>query len=334
MNESRSKEESPRNVIRNAVAKKWGHQTSQKGPERINWWESKDIRGHVNRLVCGEPGLTVPSQGAVKLMQSRWPGRVFRRGVSVGAGIGSKEMRLMRNGLVERFDVFELSEVRIERGRQDAKTLGLSERITFRNDNAFDIGLSDTFDFVHWNNSLHHMFDVVDAVRWSYDVLVSGGVFFMDDYVGPSRMQWSDRAIEIASRVRMLLPDRLLLNPHKPGQNEILRRHAQRPSAKRIEREDPSEAADSDRILYAVRKFFPDALIIPTGGVIYHLALPNVLHNFDESNAEDRALLQSLLLIDELCLQIPGIETHYAVALGTKDNSSLKPLLTPGTELD
>ncbi len=77
---------------------------------------------------------------------------------------------------------------------------------------------------------------------------------------------------------------------------------------------DPSEAADSDKILDCIRLVFPDAEIIPTGGVVYHLALNDVLANFDDER--DATLLQSLLLLDA-ALAGAG-HSQYAVALAMK----------------
>lgn len=77
---------------------------------------------------------------------------------------------------------------------------------------------------------------------------------------------------------------------------------------------DPTEAADSARILGAVRTMFPDAEVIPTGWIIYHMALDDILSSFDEHL--DAPLLQSLLLLNEI-LAVNG-QTHYAVALAVK----------------
>ena len=53
-----------------------------------------------------------------------------------------------------------------------------------------------------------------------------------------------------------------------------------------------------------------------TGGAIYHAALSDVLHNIDEDDATDRALLDLTLQIDRLLAE-QG-ETHYAVAVAEK----------------
>lgn len=81
---------------------------------------------------------------------------------------------------------------------------------------------------------------------------------------------------------------------------------------------DPTECANSERIVKAIGKWFPDAEIMPTGGVIYHLALSNVLHNIDER--EESYLLDLLLIIDDLCIGLG--ETHYGVAVAKKKPAS------------
>ena len=72
------------------------------------------------------------------------------------------------------------------------------------------------------------------------------------------------------------------------------------------------------RILSAVRTWFPDAEILPTGGIVYNLVLSDVLANFDEADPVDRARLEQLLDLDWALTQVPGLETHYAVALAFK----------------
>jgi SAM-dependent methyltransferase len=240
--------------------------------------------------------------------------------VSVGCGTGFKEMKLIEQGLVEKFMLFELSEERIRQGRELAERLGFSERVTFYNDDAFKRVEPCSVDLVHWNNSLLHMLDVDHAIAWSYDVLSRGGMFYMDDYVGPSRFQWSERSLEIASRIRKIFPADYLANPYYPeGSGMVLSNVIKRPDPNIIEKKDPSEAADSERIIDSVMKWFPNAKITFTGGIAYHLALSDILSNFNEQDEKDKALLDLCMVIDELCTYIPDLESHYAVAIAIKE---------------
>jgi SAM-dependent methyltransferase len=225
-------------------------------------------------------------------------------------------MALIRQGIVKRFDLFDLSSARLARARLLAEECEVADRVDFFQENAFKATSSESYDFVHWNNSMHHMPRADAAVAWSRRILRSDGVFFMDDYVGASRFQHSDRSLRIASMVRSALPERYLTDPENPDQ--LLPKNLDRPDKKLLAREDPSEAADSDRILPSVRRCFPNAEITLTGGVVYHLALSDVLANFDDER--DKALLGVLLVLDDVCVDIS--ETHYATALAFKTDRS------------
>lgn len=62
-----------------------------------------------------------------------------------------------------------------------------------------------------------------------------------------------------------------------------------------MNRYDPSEAADSDSILPAIREVFANPVIIPTGGLVYLLYLTGILSNIEEESA----LLKHLLDVDD-----------------------------------
>lgn len=301
------------------ISEHWAQRTEAPKPTRINWWESKIVHQHINRLVSGADSATA-GQGLIDRVKQISGGKPFECGVSVGCGIASKEFRLLQQGVVKRFVLFELSEARIARGKELAEQRGLGGRVEFRSDDAFSAFDAGAFDFVHWDNSLHHMFDVMDAVRWSHHVLRPGGLFYMYDFVGPTRWQWTDKSLDLIERIRTLLPERMLTDPWYPDRHDTptLKTRIPRKTPERIMRDDPSEAADSGRILEAVEKYFPQAEVKRIGGVIYHLGLSHIYHNIDESNEEDRAILRLLLLMDELCLEVPGIECHYATALAFK----------------
>lgn len=305
--------------VRSQVGRFWDRVSTSERPRRTRWWEIPTIVRHVNRRICGQAldhvgdGLIVRARSALEERGSPLP---LSRAISVGGGHGHKEMRLLEAGLVEHVDIYELSEQRIEQGRGRARASGLEGRITFHLDDAFEAVRRPEYDLVHWNNSLHHMLDVDRAVLWSRQVLRPGGLFYMEDYVGPNRFQYDARTRAVASAVRAALPDRLLRNPQH--QDELLPRTINNISAARLAEADPSEAPQSDRILGAVRVHFPNAEIVSTGGVIYNLALKDAVANFDEADPGDAARLESLLLLDAVATETMEIQTHYAVALAFK----------------
>lgn len=307
--------------LQKKIGKKWSDYFEQDHQARIRWWQSSYILKCINEKVAGKP-LEGASQGLVCRAKEIADGRnPFRLGVSVGCGNSGKEISCIIQGLVDTFVLFELSPVCIKQGKELARKVGVEDKVHFVLGDAFETVIGEEcFDLVYWNNSLHHMLDVEKAVRWSYHVLKKGGLFFMDDFVGPNRFQWSEKMLTIASRVRSSLPEKYLVMPgmsrnadlSKPMQ--LFPKVLKRPNVQDIISDDPSEAADSEQIIPSVKRCFPNAEITLTGGVVYHLALSDILQNFDE--VEDKFILDILMIIDDLCADLG--ETHYATALAIK----------------
>lgn len=291
----------------------WSEKAKRRGLPKIRWWEFPAILRHINQIVCVKPvdGFSKGLQLELKKM-----GRVFEHGVSVGCGDGTKEFELMKEGIVKRFTLFELSTEMIKQARRKAESLGLLDRVELIQGDCFLHEFTEKVDLVHWNNSLHHMLDTKKAIKWSYDILSPGGVFYMDDFVGPTRFQWSDEALKLGTRIRRVLPKDFLKDPHRKGR--YLSRELTRPNARRLKDSDPSEAADSSSIMQSVKEYFPNAKIKLTGGLIYHATLNDILHNINESDEKDKAILELSLIIDELSLN-SGVESQYAAVIALKE---------------
>jgi len=292
----------------------WSAQYNNKPTKLVTeWWESDYIVRRINHRICGKY-LSGVSAGLHQRALDQFGERVpFSRGVSIGCGIAYKERAAIQCGLVEHFTLFELSSVAIERGRQAAADAGLSDQMDFRLEDGFTSETrEEVYDLVYWNNSLHHMLDVKAALEWSWRVLKKGGVLLMDDFVGPTLMQWSDKLMQINTTVRQSLPPKYLHHPTQPGY--MFPAVVTRLDPQAIQASDPSECADSSNILPELRRLFPGAWIQNTGGGIYLLGLNGVQHNI--LAAQDFALLEQLLELDDLCAAHG--ETAYAVAIAVK----------------
>ena len=294
--------------LRTAAAH-WTKQSEQPVAARTRWWHIPAIVRHVNRIYCGEP-VEGRAAGDIALLRGRLNGRTFDSAVSIGCGTGAKEIALLRAGLVSRFELYEISETRVREGKEMSLKYGVQDRIDWHTE-ALDFATDErhaTFDLVYWSDALHHMLDVDAAVSWSRRLLRPDGYLYINDFVGPDRMQWSDEALAIGSRVLQLLPPRLLRRAD--GRRGRLPRVVSRPDPEALAADDPTECADSSDILPAIQRHFDDPWIKLTGGTIYHGALNNVIANFTE---QDERLLETLLLLDEVCAMAG--HSHYAVVL-------------------
>jgi glycosyltransferase involved in cell wall biosynthesis/SAM-dependent methyltransferase len=307
------------------------HWASTQSVPRSRWWMHPGILRHVNKVVCGS-SVDGPWTGLQQRMCELTEHGTFSCGISVGCGSAGKELALLQKGIVRHFDLYELCPERLEQGKREAARLGLTDRASFHARSPLAQNINEQYDLVYWNNALHHMPDALQALQWSRNCLLPGGWLVMDDYVGASRFQWPDSQLRIASRIRRALPDRLRqvcestdrathTNQSVPPK-QMFTSQVTRPSVAGMIASDPSEAADSANILPALKRIFPDARIIPTGGVIYNLALKDVIANFDD--VRDAALLADLLEYDAILAE-QG-ETQYACAFAHKQaEASIRP---------
>jgi SAM-dependent methyltransferase len=278
---------------------------------RVRWWEDETTTRHINGIV-GNGNLTQVHAAFHERITKFFRGRTSLQAISVGCGAGTKEMWLMQTVDITRFDLFDISSGNISFGKEEAARQGILNRVNLRAEDAFAADVGSDYDLVYWNNALHHMPNVVDALQWSHDRLKHGGLLAVDDFIGPDRFQWTDENMEWAARVRRNLPERFLRNPYAPDQ--LLPREIRRPTPEEVIASDPSEAVDSGRIEAALLEVFPNCEIVPTGGALYHLALNDIFCNFE--SGDDLALLRQILLLD-MALAEKGT-TQYAVAFGVK----------------
>lgn len=273
--------------------------------EGRRWTDSPAVIRYLTQLVCGEP-LDSMREGLIRLLRNISPALPYKRGISVACGLGNKEMSLLENNIVSHFTCYELSEEAVAAGTREAEKRGLGDRIRFHHADAFARDLTPGgFDFVYWDNAMHHMLDARAAMRWSKHLLARGGCFFMYDYVGPSRFQWTDEQFRMVRQVLESLDDAYFLIP---GTEYMWKKEPSKMSVEEMIAADPSEAADSDAILPAFRENFPSGTIIPLGGLIYVLGLDGILVNIPENSV----LLHKLLAIDA-SLSRHG-HNYYAVA--------------------
>jgi SAM-dependent methyltransferase len=211
---------------------------------------------------------------------------------------------------VEHFTVAEIAEARVQRGRELAQMRRLESRIEFHTVDALQKFREPAFDLVYWNNALHHMLDVRAALEWSRSVLVPGGVLYLNDFISTNRMQLSSRMLQVGSAFRRVLPAHLLRGRGRWRAGRLCTELTNvDPLA--LAARDPTECADSERILPELRALFPDHVLAPLGGVLYHTALNDVLANIDPDR--DSHWLDLAFELEHLCIEAGHFQ--YAAAI-------------------
>lgn len=293
----------PGGHMTNSVAQAFWDRDGARVFERpLRYWQHR----YLCSLVDAVATRTTGSPNEREMVSSRASKTRFSRAVSIGCGTAENEISYVRDELIDRLVLVELSPNQLSRAREIAVREGVSDRVETVIGGIQEASRYAPFDLVYWRKSLHHMPNCKEAIRWSVDSLSCGGRLFLNEYVGPNRLQMTTQMQAAGANVRKALDKKYLAvaGGYAPITPDF-------PSVDHWLKTDPTEAADSESILPGILKFAPGAKVYYQGGVVYHYALNDIIGNFSETSPEDRSILGSLMLYDE-ALSRQGLN-HFAI---------------------
>ena len=218
------------------------------------------------------PAFSLYALRRIDPLDPEWPvdwftlwlrGRRFRRGLSVGCGAGAFERDIARHGLCDRIDAFDASITSIRRARAEAAAAGYQDRIRYFVADFNRCSLPrQTYDIVFFHQSMHHVANLEELVDGVRDSLTVNGLVYLDEYIGPSRVEWSDERIAPQRAVFDRLPDEVKRIPSLPLP---------------IQADDPSEALRSSEIVSALEGAFEMRAFHGYGGNLLSVIYPHLV---------------------------------------------------------
>jgi len=253
-----------------------------------NWWDSEYLRHYISEQICGEAGL---EWGVPVALRRHLGDRRLPRGLSIGCGNSYKEMALLKAGTVERFDLLDFSPLIASGAEAALAQHGLSERAAFLEANPLESPARRMYDLIYWDHSLHHMSDVRATLEWCRASLLPGGIVCINDYVGPSRLQWTGDEVEAVNEQLRRLEAKYGIQIPKTRKGNILRRLRQIVK-------DPSEAPESHLIEQAASIVFSGFRLRPLGGAMLNIGGVMVMN----LPAIPPGLIEDFAAADQKCL--------------------------------
>lgn len=229
-------------------------------PSHTSWMEHPRIREYILRSVSGSDQMLWP----IDWFETWLNGRKFDRALSIGCGSGALERDLVRRNLVRRIEGLDGSSNSLRVARAAAAAEGMSKRIGyFAADFNEPVLPRRTFDAVFIHQALHHVAKLEKLLRVVMRALKPDGVLYLDEYIGPSRHDWTEEQLV---RHRQLFESLPLEVRRFPRLNPP------------IQDDDPSEAIRSAEIMTQLRIGFDVLALRPYGGnllaVLYPYAEP------------------------------------------------------------
>jgi SAM-dependent methyltransferase len=281
--------------------------------EGDQWSHLPQIMATINRRVTGDPDCqpiawffhTVGQQQAIPL------GKIM----VLGCGSAGVEQDLVRKGWVQEAVGVDLSPRALERMTEAAATEALpGVRYRQADMNALPLGTADfepgTYDAIFGISGVHHCDNLEELYAGIAGLLKPRGWFYLDEYIGPARFQWTPTQVALVSGFLAALPESLART-----RSGILKRGYRRPTPADVIALDPSEAVRSDKIVPLLPSHFTIESFRGYGGSLLHLVLAQIAHNF---RSDPDGLVSRLIELEEQSLSDGLLTDDFAVIIARK----------------
>ncbi len=233
------------------------------------------------------------------------------RMASVGCGTGALERHLARLNAFHRCDAFDISPAAIDVARQ----LAQNENVDTINYEVCDINEfewpSRAYDAVWFNGSLHHIERLEETCSQLLKSLKPDGYIFLNEYIGPSRFDFTDRQREVIKAAFTLLPERMRKS-FIPNYPHTIMQSAPIPDPRKVRKSDPSEAVRSVEIMGILQQYFNIIEYNEMGGTILQFLLSGIAGNFRSDSSDSMKLLRMLFTIEDILIEIGDIQSDFA----------------------
>ena len=226
-------------------------------------------------------------------------------GLSICCGMGAGDRQALAANVCSQLEGFDISPKSIEIARQRATEAGFGARVHYWVDDANAFTLAENrYDIVLAFGAIHHIETLERLCEQLKRGLKPGSLIFMNEFVGPSRFQWTAEQLELINRVMAVLP---------PAWRRADRVEAVAEAD--VIDSDPSEAVRSDEIIELFCRHFELVDCCDMGG---GLLMPlwekgMIPDTFLQNSLADRQVVVKLLiLLDELLAEHSIVPSNFA----------------------
>jgi len=289
------------------VSEVWGDEAgSWRTGGKLHWTELAQVQRRINRRVSGDPDVD-PYLHVIK--------RYFSlpldldRVLTLGCGFGEIERGLVQYGTIGRHDAFDVAPGAIAKAHSEAAAQALNHVHYEIADLNRAVLERNAYDWVLGVHSVHHISCLEHLFAEVRAALKPGGLFALNEFVGPSQFQWTDRQLEVVNGLFAVLPASLRRNRAHSGTPKP---HVTRPTIAEMNRIDPSEAIRSAEILALLPRYFEILEVRGWGGTVLHLLLHEIAGNFEEVTGGP-AILDAVCEVEEALIAAGDLTDDFAL---------------------
>ncbi len=273
-----------------------------------NWWDIPAVMERWNVMISGDARVDYVDH----FMARHLAGRRAMRALSLGSGTGAREIALARTGAFSRIDGVDASKARIAYAERRARDAGVGGIVGYEAGDAarLDSGRGP-YDVIIAEQFLHHVSPLAPALSRIGALLGPGGFFMFNEFVGPSRFQWTDAQLAAVDALLAELPPKC----RRRWKSGTLKRRVHRPGRLAVRLYDPTEAVESSRIVPLVRETFDVVELRGYGGAVLQLLFADIAHHFLTRDAGTAALLARCFEYEDRLLARGAIVHDFVVGI-------------------
>jgi SAM-dependent methyltransferase len=304
-----------RRTLSSQVSARWAGLASDeyvKGLNDLSWSGIPQVHLNHNFLITGSR-----TASWVEWIRDRY----FTQGdagdtLALGCGAGHLDRILKQCGYSFRsFTGIDISGPAVDRARVLAGEVNLAATVRYL---AADLNSHrlppGSFDFIYFFQSLHHIEALEHVLSQCRQALRPGGLLMVNEFVGPSRFQWTDAQIEAANRALVRLPEDLRRDRLAGG----IKTKVDRPTVAQMVAHDPSEAVRSAEIEPLLKATFDVFAEWNWGGTVNHLVFQNIAGNFDPTSPVHERAVEQLIEEENALIRGKVLPSDFKVFLARR----------------
>jgi SAM-dependent methyltransferase len=304
-----------RTTTSNAVTARWDRLADEefvRDLTRRSWTGIPEIHQNHNFRVTGDRN----SYWVTWLRDNYFAGGAAGDALSLGCGEGHLDRIFKDCGFVFRsFTGLDISPRAVDRARElAAERGGLAPVTTYATaDLNVDTLPKDAFDFIYFFQSLHHIERLEHILGQCAGALRAGGLLMVNEFVGPSRFQWTPLQKSMADTLIGLLPADLRVD--LLAGDGRLKTVSVAPTVEEMILGDPSESVRSGDIERVLRQYFDVIADKPWGGTLTYLIFENIAGNFDPTNPYHRSIVELLIHHENQLIDLEVLPSDFKLLL-------------------
>ena len=299
------------------VAKRWGDPQSE--APGTQWVGVPGVAENINRRATGDAKIDWINHSGSLLARFKKP----IRALSLGCGFGQIERILRRRNYCQFVHGVDVAESAIEAAKREAEAEGL-DGLTYEVADLNNVTFpKETYDVVYAHACLHHVFHLEHLLDQIKRTLRKDGLFVVQEYIGPSQMQFPQKHLHLADIFLKAIPERYRRLRTRPGTKQ----QAPRLPLETMNNCDPSEAIRATEIVPLIASRFEVKHFCYLAGSLLLLIFNEIAGNFGVFDGDIMPLLTALIALDNFLVDNKVLPSYHVYMVCEK-TGNLMPMQT------